>query len=251
MSDITRTFVIGDIHGDLDALEALLAKLPMLRPTDNVVFLGDYVDRGPDSAGVIALIRETLPRRIPAKIIALRGNHEDAWLRVIREGWPGFVFPAGNGCRECLASFTPTLTDREALAALFTGGFFPPDVVAWMEQLPYWFEDCNGLYVHAGVPKVNGRWLHPSEVDDPVTMLWLRTPEFFVEYDGKMLVCGHTVTSTLPPDLSQYTPGDPDDLFWAGGQVFAIDTGAGKGGFLTALELPAGIVHESRDKPPE
>ena len=99
-----RTFAIGDIHGDLAALNKLFTRLPTLVADDTVVFLGDYVDRGPDSAGVIARIRE-LEATCPAKIVALRGNHEDAWLQVVDTGWPEFLLPRSNGCLECYRSF--------------------------------------------------------------------------------------------------------------------------------------------------
>jgi len=92
-----RTFVIGDIHGDLQALNVLLSRLPPLDNKDTLVFLGDYIDRGPDSAGVVQAMRYRIPASTMAKVVTLRGNHEDAWLRVIDEGWPGFVLPPGNG----------------------------------------------------------------------------------------------------------------------------------------------------------
>ena len=64
-------------------------------------------------------------------------------------------------------------------------------------------------------------------------------------YRGKRVVFGHTTTECLPQELSQYTPDDPTDL-WAGENVIGIDTGCGSGGFLTAIELPALNVYESR-----
>jgi serine/threonine protein phosphatase 1 len=59
------------------------------------------------------------------------------------------------------------------------------------------------------------------------------------------VVCGHTSTDHLPPELSSFTPEDPLDM-WAGEAVLVIDTGCGKGGFLTAVELPSVKVYESR-----
>jgi serine/threonine protein phosphatase 1 len=76
-------------------------------------------------------------------------------------------------------------------------------------------------------------------------LLWLRTAEFFRSYRGKRIVVGHTTTDCLPPELSTYTPEDPTDM-WVSESVLAIDTGCGKGGFLTAVELPAMKVYESR-----
>ena len=100
-----RTFAVGDIHGDLAALERCLAKLPKLDAKDTMVLLGDYVDRGPQSAQVVEFVRKELPKRIPGKLVCLRGNHEDGWLRVASGGWPEFVIPVPNGCLAMLRSY--------------------------------------------------------------------------------------------------------------------------------------------------
>lgn len=246
-----RTFAIGDIHGDAAQLFVLLSRLPELDERDTIVFLGDYVDRGPHSARVIDFVRG-LHKHTKAKIVALRGNHEDAWLRVIERGWPGFVAPPLNGCLAAMRSFVGGAIPHEEEEpqehekdTLFRGAFFPNDVVTWMKSLPFYYEDEHALYVHAGLPKKEGRWAHPTELDDPTALLWLRDEDFFVNYRGKIVVFGHTTTTCLPPELSNYTPDDPTDL-WAGVNVIGIDTGCGKGGFLTAVEFPALHVYESR-----
>ena len=95
------------------------------------------------------------------------------------------------------------------------GEFLPDDVVDWMNALPYFYEDEHAIYVHAGLVEKDGKWLHPS------------------------------ATENLPPELSSFTPEDPLDM-WVGENVVVIDTGCGKGGFLTVLELPAMKVYESR-----
>ena len=77
-----RTFAIGDIHGETKHLFKLMSCLPQLDADDTVIFLEDYLDRGPESAQVVDFVR-SLPQRTKAKVIALRGNHENAWLRVI------------------------------------------------------------------------------------------------------------------------------------------------------------------------
>ena len=92
-----RTFAIGDIHGDLAALQTLFTRLPPLVAGDTIVFLGDYIDRGPNSKQVIEWVR-AFTQNTDAKVVCLRGNHEDAWLQVIEEGWPEFIMPRGNGC---------------------------------------------------------------------------------------------------------------------------------------------------------
>ena len=250
---MSRTFAIGDIHGELGALQDLLHRMGPYRADDTLVFLGDYVDRGPDSKGVVDFIRTEVPK-LGAKVVTLRGNHEDGWLRVLREGWDGFVLPPGNGCLACVRSYNggPPPTPGEHPAnddewhQLMTGAFFPEEVVDWLETLPFWYEDEHAIYVHAGLPKIDDRFVHPREATHPAALLWTRTMDFFENYRGKTCIVGHTVTSLLPAQLSSYDPENPDDL-WAGEQVIAIDTGCGKGGFLTAIELPDLFVWESRE----
>jgi serine/threonine protein phosphatase 1 len=246
-----RTFAIGDIHGDLHALEIVFNRLPPLTSADTVVFLGDYIDRGPNSAGVVARVRE-LAARGPAKVVALRGNHEDAWLQVIDHGWPEFIFPRGNGCLESYRSFTggavPGETEvpsEQELEAMCEGKFFPPEVVAWMRELPFFYEDDHAIYVHAGIKRAGDGFPHPSGVNPQRALLWLRDRDFFEHYRGKLVVFGHTTTRTLPNELSSYTPDDPTDM-WAGPACVGLDTACGKGGFLTAFELPGQHVYESR-----
>jgi serine/threonine protein phosphatase 1 len=181
--------------------------------------------------------------------VALRGNHEDAWLRVMERGWLEFVLPEGNGCLATMRSFTKAPMDKPMLAkereALLKGNFFPKDVEEWMKALPYFYEDDHAIYVHAGLPHGPQGFFHPSQAPEPAALLWLRDEKFFRDYRGKLVVFGHTATAFLPPELSTYTPEDPLDI-WAGPCCVGLDTGAGKGGFLTALELPAMHVYESR-----
>ncbi len=243
--------MVGDIHGDAAALYKLLGKLPEMDEGDTVVFLGDYLDRGPQSKEVVAFVRE-LQWTTKAQVVALRGNHEDAWLRVIDKGWPEFILPVGNGCLATLRSFTGGEPPKEGegmevdeVKALLSGSFFPEDVVTWMRDLPHFYEDERAIYVHAGLPRVGSEFPHPSEAKNPTALLWCRDEAFFRLYTGKLVVFGHTSTELLPPELSSYTPEDPTDI-WAGPCTIGLDTGAGKGGWLTGLELPLLHVYESR-----
>jgi serine/threonine protein phosphatase 1 len=248
---VGRTFAIGDIHGDIHALRRLFDRLPGTTADDTIVFLGDYIDRGPHSAEVVAFVRR-VAKQGPAKVVALRGNHEDAWLRVIDSGWPEYVMPQSNGCFAAMRSFEgkpppqpDEVPDAAEVKIMLKGSFFPSDVVEWMRHLPHWHEDEHAIYVHAGLPRGKTDFLHPSVAPAPAALLWLRDEDFFRNYSGKLVVFGHTATAFLPPELSSYTPEDPMDI-WAGPCCVGLDTGAGKGGFLTALELPAMHVYESR-----
>lgn len=245
-----RTLVVGDIHGEILALERVLSQFPSLDEQDTVVFLGDYLDRGPDSAAVISRLRN-LSHVLPAQVVCLRGNHEDAWLRVCEEGWDEFVLPPAHGCLATLRSFTGNSaavshppSDAE-LTHLTTGRFFPDEVIAWMASLPFWYEDDHGIYVHAGLPRAHSGFLHPSQCYPPAIVAWRRTEDFIRNYQGKRILFGHTNVTLLPPELSTYTPDDPADL-WESEYALGLDTGCGMGGFLTAIELPGMRVFESR-----
>ncbi len=246
-----RTFAIGDIHGDLDHLRVLIGKLPLLDQDDTVVFMGDYVDRGPQSKEVVSVVRR-LDADLGCNVVCLMGNHEAAWIKVLETGWDAFVLPPGNGCLATLRSYLgvarttdedePTADERMQMLA---GSFFPTEVVEWMQRLPFWYEDEHAIYVHAGLIEGDGQWCHPRDAESATGYLWTRSEKFFREYRGKRVVIGHTRTELLPPELSNWTVDDPTDM-WAGECVVAIDTGCGKGGFLTALELPSLTVYESR-----
>jgi len=252
-----RTFAVGDIHGDSEALDRVLAKLPELSAYDTIVFLGDYIDRGPDSRGVCERVR-ALPGRTAARVIALRGNHEDAWLRCIdEEPHLGFLMPIQNGCREMFRSLMgrPRLGDDEELQAdelaeyLDVKRWFPPDLAAWMRELPLWHEDEFAIYVHAGLDGEGHQWRHPQD-GRPNQLLWMREPDFYANYRGKRVVFGHTPVKDLPRDHENpeaQALGDTTDVWWRGDLV-GIDTGAGKGGHLSILELPTLRVYESRDE---
>lgn len=244
-----RTIAVGDIHGELSHLLKLWKRLPELDPHDTLVFMGDYVDRGPDSRGVVEFMM-TLPERTQAKLVLLCGNHEDGWLRAANGGFPHFTEPEVNGCWKCASSFlgkpAEVPPNEEEKAQIASASFFPPGVIDWMSQMPLWYEDHHAIYVHAGLQPTDGVFPHPSEVKNRLALLWARSNEFFTQYRGKRVVCGHTATLDLPQELSMYTPDDPSDI-WMTQNVCAIDTKCGKtDGFLSALELPTLRVYESR-----
>jgi serine/threonine protein phosphatase 1 len=111
-----------------------------------------------------------------------------------------------------------------------------------MGALPLWYEDDNGLYVHAGLEeKAEGTWCHPSK-SQPKPLMWMREPKFFRTYKGKRLCVGHTPVVDLP----LYRPEAEQTEAYLHGDLAAIDTGAGKGGFLTAIELPGMKLYDSR-----
>jgi len=249
------TWAVGDIHGDLAALERLLGKLlPRLEPADTLVFLGDYVDRGPNSVGVIERVT-ALEQSGPCQVVALRGNHEDTWAQCFEDPEPAFLLHPGNGCAATWRSYTGStsaegnhdLTDDEILALLDVPHWLPAAVATWMAARPTWYEDEHAIYVHAGLDGKDGRWDHPSAGREKA-LLWMREPAFFSCYEGKRVVFGHTRTHDLPTDHLGFFGqlfDSPADV-WLRGDLVGVDTGAGMGGFLSAVGLPALTVIESR-----
>lgn len=241
-----RTFAIGDIHGERAMLDRLLGKLPFIAPDDTLVLLGDYLDRGPDSRGVIDRLRR-LPEETAGKVVFLRGNHEDAYLRSLAADVDiGFFLARSNGVADAFRSFTDRvapadgeLTSEEAVAMFNLEKWMPEPVARWLATLMLWYEDEHAIYVHAGLDGEGTEWKHPRDGADKA-LLWMREQDFFEQYQGKQLVFGHTPTSELPPR-------DPERReVWRRGPLIGVDTGAGRGGHLSAIELPSGTVHDSR-----
>ena len=205
-----RTIAIGDIHGCSTALDALLA---VVKPTadDRLVFLGDYVDRGPDTKGVLDRVIG-LTRTHP-HTVCLRGNHEIMMhaARVDRDSKINWLSVGGE---QALLSYSATGRPPVTLADV------PEEHWTFLASgLRDWFETDTHIFVHAN--------LYPELDlgDQPEMMLFW---EFLIgpigHLSGKTVVVGH---STQPGGL-------PRDF----GDTLAIDTGAYKrDGWLTALDV--------------
>ncbi len=199
------TYAIGDIHGCSEKLVQLLATIETHRASRarRLVFVGDYVDRGPDSAGVIRILRD-LQTAEPDRVTCLMGNHEEMMLNAYKTGL-GFAAWQENGGGFTLASYG--VEDPESL---------PHEVLAWMSGLPTVFEDAWRWFVHAGFrPGVK------APDPDIEARLWIREPFLSADYDfGKLVVHGH----------SSRRDGRPEVL----AHRLDIDTGAVFGEKLTA-----------------
>jgi serine/threonine protein phosphatase 1 len=213
-------YAIGDIHGEREKLDALLAALD-LRATDRLIFLGDYVDRGPDPHGVVERLIEVARER---ECVFLLGNHEAMFLDFL--GWRGASYFGGdafllNGGDRTLASY----------------GYFdepgrrfelPAAHEVFYRGLRLWHVEGDYLFVHAGL---NERLLDETDLkwalrrSRPEDLLWARSSGDLPHRLGVTLVYGHTPA----PDLQ---------VRWNPPFSIGIDTGACYGGRLTALRLP-------------
>ncbi len=182
------TFVIGDIHGRPELLDQLIRDVPWNVKTDKIVFLGDLIDRGVDAPGVVNRVME-LSKANP-NIVVLRGNHEQMMLDCVEYGELQWLIPE-NGGQITLASYGINLSDIEDITDIK----IPQEHIDFMSSLPFYHEDEQAIYVHAGlVPDI-----HPSETD-PDVLIWTRDLDFFRDYNGKLCFFGHTPTHYLPKD---------------------------------------------------
>ena len=230
MSDTELIYAIGDVHGRSDLLSVLLSEIETHaagRPSQ-IVFLGDYIDRGPDSAGVIRMVRDLAAAR-PSLVHCLMGNHEQMLL-LAREDRAAYMCWLDNGGRATLDSFKASEPEQ-----------LPDDVVGWMRQLPTYYDDEQRYFVHAG--------LDPSSSLGEQTdadRLWMREPFISADHDfGRHVVHGHTPVRAV----IGASPPMPDERE----HRTNIDTGAVFGGALTAAvfddrrSLPIGFLQVQQD----
>lgn len=229
-----RTLVVGDIHGKRRLFEELLEECRYRADEDRLILIGDLVDRGEDSRGVVERAIE-LRRAAPDRVTVLRGNHEDMMLSALGgnggEGGDGAELWYYNGGIETLESYLDA--DQQVNV--------PAEHTDFLASLPTWFEDDEAIYVHASlVEDLEGRFLHPSETPDDPELIWARNRRFFSEYDGKMVVFGHTIAGMIFGEFEQV---------WIRDHLIGVDTGAYLTGVLSAVELPSRRVYSVRQSP--
>lgn len=193
---VNRVYAIGDIHGCLDLLkrmEAAISEDLARHPTDGVLvcYLGDYVDRGPASAGVLTHLSEQ--GQDGFRRVFLRGNHEDRMLAFLDD-------PAANGPswmkfggREALASYGLTKAEldsedwrlvRDRLAVEL-----PPTHLAFLNQLDLAIRWEGYLFVHAGLDPARS-----PQAQDAHDLMWIREPFLSSDKDyGLRVVHGHVI----------------------------------------------------------
>ncbi len=212
-----RVYAIGDVHGCADRLARLLdliaedaAAAPQAER--RIVFLGDYVDRGPDSRGAIERVLAPLP--FAAETVPLMGNHEAMMLAALeRPNEETVSLWLANGAAATLASYG---VDDTLPAARWADRVGEPHV-GFLRRLARCHRAGGYLFAHAGIrPGV------PLEAQDEEDLLWIREPFLSSPDDhGAVIVHGHT--PTREPVVRPNRIG--------------IDTGAVYGGKLTALVL--------------
>ena len=212
-----RVYAIGDVHGcksQLVALHAAIAEDLAARPIDAalLIHLGDYIDLGPDSAGVVELLAGG-PAIPNVTTVNLRGDHEQMLLQGLDGDRAAATDWLWAGGRAALASWgIDSALPRETWAALL-----PASHVAFLRSLAWSHREGDYLFVHAGIRP--GIALTRQAKDD---LLTIRQPFLWTEQDlGVVVVHGHS-TSPAPVVVANR---------------IGLDTGAGNGGRLTCAVL--------------
>ncbi|HWD40766.1 MAG TPA: metallophosphoesterase family protein [Fimbriimonas sp.] len=214
-------YAIGDIHGELRKLHRLVQKLETagLKPDDRLVFIGDYVDRGPESSGVIELLIRLRDQR--PNTVFLRGNHDQAMMdardvfdptRTTERTLDDVAWWFSYGAKETIASYPDTNPSWHQR--------IPPAHWEFLESTQMEYRESGYIFVHAGLVPPDEKWCEPNT--DP--RLWIREKFIGSKADfGGIVVFGHT----------------PQDLFMpcVMANKVGIDTGACYGGPLTAISI--------------
>jgi serine/threonine protein phosphatase 1 len=221
-------YVIGDVHGRADLLHTLLRKIAHDAARQEagiereLIFLGDYIDRGPDSRGVIDLILSTVAERDFWRVTALKGNHEAALLQFLKEPefWPMW---SEFGARETLLSYgvpppTPASDQDDRIrASRQLAAAVPPAHLEFFEGLELAADRGDYFCAHAGV-----RPGAPLDRQTEQDLLWIR--DDFLRSERrlqKVIVHGHT----------------PAEEAYIGRHRIGLDTGAYATSVLTAIKL--------------
>jgi len=197
---MTTIYAIGDIHGEKALLDDIHRKIvadAAARAGEKLaVYLGDYIDRGPDSRGVVgALMAGALP--FPA--VYLMGNHEALCLDPCRNDW------LANGGRQTEASYGGAVTQAHR---------------EWMQQLPLTHRHGRWFFAHAGIDP-----LLPLAGQDPETLLWIRRP--FLDFEGDMpegVVVIHGHTPKREPEIKANRIGIDTGACYGGALTCAVLT---------------------------
>lgn len=222
-----RVYAVGDIHGRLDLLDQLLFRIEAderARGTaqTQLIFLGDLVDRGPNSAGVVQRALELKQSGRPVRL--LMGNHEEVFLKALGGSLEALRFFVKIGGRATILSygFDETEYDRLDYDALLPEliARVPAEHVAFLKSFEDRIAIGDYLFVHAGIrPRV------PIDEQSGGDLRWIRSEFLDFRGDhGAVVVHGHTITDAVEERSNR----------------IGIDTGAFASGRLTALGLEGG-----------
>ncbi len=208
-----RIFAIGDIHGCDDKLRELMHRIPIDESTDTLVFIGDYIDRGPGSFEVVEYLIG-LQTRLPGTVF-LKGNHEEM-LADYLSGKDRMTY-LYNGGQQTLESYLRKTGSRAPFP-------IPSRHMQFFDSLVLNYQTEEFFFVHAGL-----RQGVPLDQQKPQDMLWIREKFIHSGHEfGKRVVFGHT-----PFEEPLVEPNK-----------IGIDTGAVYGNKLTCVQLPELVFYQ-------
>ncbi len=214
---MNKIFAIGDIHGCLEKLEELMAKLDIDRQKDTLVFIGDYIDRGKSGKEVVDYVLRL--QNEYQNVVCILGNHEQMFMRYL-EGMDESMY-LSNGGVSTLSSYEIFLSDETEKRKRK----IPENHLRFFESLLPYYETDGYIFVHAGIRP--GLPLKEQTLDD---LLWIRYEFIENEKDfGKTVVFGHTPLMSPLIEINK----------------IGIDTGAVYGGKLTCVELPEIKIYQA------
>ncbi len=226
-----KAFVIGDIHGMIHHFEEILTYWQ--RTEEQLIFVGDYIDRGIDSRQTLLLVHELT---LLNDAIALRGNHEEMLLHFLMDPeryWTQYYLNGGQTTIADLLNISRDMIDsqdgqtyREEILNEY------PWLINWLESLPYYMEFGDFIIVHAGIDLSLSDWRESSTE----TFIWTRE-EFLNHHNhtNKKIIFGHTPTMTLQPEGGPYQSNDGK---------YGIDGGAVYGLDLIAIRITSDKIEE-------
>jgi serine/threonine protein phosphatase 1 len=225
---MTKRWVIPDIHGYVNTVRSLVADLIKPMRSDEIYFLGDYVDRGPDSKGVIDFIRKM--ERDGYNVTALKGNHEDFMVELFDAGKQSAIPWLQNFGNKKQKSWVD-IGGKATLSSFEVSHLrdVPVEYIDWMRNLPHFVELADFVLVHAGL-----NFKNKDPFEDKRAMLWLRDYEIKPEkIGGRRIIHGH-----VPVNLELITMAIKNKIY----KFIDLDNGpylTGKDGYgnLVALEL--------------
>ncbi|MFJ8531309.1 metallophosphoesterase family protein [Bacillus sp. NPDC094106] len=232
-----RILVISDIHGEIEKFEKLLVEAKYNAKEDQLILLGDYVDRGPNAKAVIEKVKQLKKEGA----FVLKGNHEDMMIKALttneEKSWNHWV--KRNGGDQTLYSYGFLESEIAVIEGAFEKPILKSDILEehlnFIQELDHFIETEEYIFVHAGVEPT--KKVADSE---PYTLMWIRN-EFHSGYDGeKIVVFGHTETKTLHGDNNC-------NVYFGNNRIIGIDGGAVYGGQLNCLELPSQNVYAVKE----
>lgn len=216
-----RRFVVGDIHGCERELRILIENL-QLDHGDRVVFLGDYIDRGPDSSGVVSFLIDLQNQKNTTNFTFLKGNHESMFAAFLGIGGAHADMFLINGGRATLASYGID-PHRPMMPTVLSA--IPPAHVSFYQQLQPYIVMDPFLCVHAGI--------------DPEKSLAQQTDEELLWIRNKFIFASHPLPYTV---LFGHTP-QPMVYFDLPYKV-GLDTGLVYGNMLTCLDVDEKVLYQ-------